>query len=57
MLTSKLLKDSLKSSRLLSFENVTVRYNAALAGTSLEESYFRTTETNPANHDVNHLGQ
>jgi len=57
MLSCKFLKSSLKTTRLLSFENVIVRDNATVAGSSLEESYFRTTETNPARHDVNHLGR
>ena len=57
MLSSKLFNSSLKSANKLTFDNVILRQNTAAAGKSLEESYFRTSETDPRKHDVNHLGR
>ena len=57
MLSSKILKSSVKSaSSRVTFENTVLR-QSSLAANSLEESYFRTSETNPANHGLNHLGR
>ena len=58
MLATKLLNNSLKSANKLTFDHVILRQNtAAVAGRSLEEGYFRTSETDPSKHDVNHLGR
>ena len=57
MLTSKIFQSSLKAANKLTFENVIVRQNSASAAKSLEESYFRTSEGNPSNHGLNHLGR
>ena len=34
-----------------------IRHSTASASNSLEETYFRTSEIDPANHSVNHIGR
>ena len=57
MLTSKIFKSSVKSASRLTFDNISHRQSSFAVTNNLEETYFRTTETDPANHGLNHLGR
>ena len=54
MLSQKLLQSSFGANRTL--KNI-IRHSTVPSLNSLEDTYYRTSENNPSNHGVNHIGR
>ena len=58
MISTRAFIANLKSPNRLSLDSLQVlRGCSTLAGRSLEENYFRTSQSDPTKHDINHLGR
>ena len=58
MISTRAFLANLKHPNRLSLDSlVASRGCSALAGRSLEESYFRTSQNDPTKHSINHLGR
>ena len=54
MLSQKLLQSPFGANRTL--KNI-IRHSTVPSLNSLEDTYYRTSENNPSNHGVNHIGR
>ena len=57
MISTRAILSTLKSASRLTAENLIFRGCSSLAVGSLEESYYRTSQNDPTQHGVNHLGR
>ena len=58
MISTRAFIANLKHPNRLSLDSLMVlRGCSTLAGRSLEENYYRTSQTDPTKHNINHLGR
>ena len=58
MISTRAFRANLKHPHRLSIDSLLVlRGCSTLAGRSLEETYFRTSQSDPTKHDIHHLGR
>ena len=58
MISSRAIISNIKSSSRLTGDSLIFRRcSSAVAGKSLEESYYRTSQNDPTKHNINHLGR